>query len=291
MYLKVKEYDNGKPIIFGLNAMRTPFSVAVKALDIAPTAEAKKLVPEGSFVVSVGDDIRFLPRTRLKLATATNSASITLKAPSASFKIGDVIRAVAGYAELHLSGAAATGDIVTLRVNNVNYSATVEGTQTVAATAALVAALVIPDVTITQVGSTGKVILVAKDSFKLDVFSSSPALVANVYSTEPGYFGDAVLPLGTVLSIAAPNTAGERVITLAGNAAYVLPIDTPVGVTVDKYLGIYPEQLDLTELPVEHIAPIYHADGVYEANLPYCDSQLKRTLSGLNINKKFYANV
>lgn len=50
MYLKVKEYDNGKPIIFGLNAMRTPFSVAVKALDIAPTAEAKKLVPAGYIV-------------------------------------------------------------------------------------------------------------------------------------------------------------------------------------------------------------------------------------------------
>lgn len=291
MFLKVKEYDNGKPILFGLNAMRTPFSVAVKAADLENAADYRKVVPEGSFVVSVGGNIRFLPRTRLKTATATNSALVSLKTPSASFKVGDVLRAVAGYAEIHLSGAAATNDVVTLRVNGVNYSITVGPTQTIAAAAALVAGLTIPDVTLTQVGSTGKIIAVCKDSYKLDVLSSAPALVANVITTDPGYFGDAVLPLGTISSIAAANNAGERVVTLAGNAAYVLPENAPVGVDVEKFLGIYPEQLDLTELPVEHIAPIYHADGVYENNLPYIDNQVKRILHGLNINKKFYANA
>lgn len=290
MFLKVKEYDNGKPIIFGLNAMRTPFSVAVKAIDLEANADARKVVPEGSFVVSVGGNIRFLPRTRLKLATDTASPAVTLKTPSASFKVGDVLKAVAGYAELHISGTATGGDIVTLRVNGVNYSVTV-GTATPVATAALVAALAIPDVTLTHDGTTGKVVMVAKDSYKLDVTSSAAALSARIVSTDPGYFGDALLPLGSIQSIAAANPAGERVVTLAGNAAYVLPENTPIGIDVDKFLGIYPEQLDLTELPVEHIAPIYHADGVYQDNLPYIDNQVKRILHGLNINKKFYANA
>lgn len=291
MFLKVKEYDNGKPIIFGLNAMRTPYSVAVKATDVLTSFDSRKVVPEGSFVVSIGNEIRFLPRTRLKLATATNTNTVTLKAPCASFKVGDVLRAMAGYAVLIVDGTPATNDVVTLRINGVNYSVTVGATQTVAAVAALLAALVIPDVTLTQVGSTGRVIVTAKDSYKIDVLSSSNAMAVRINTTDPGYLGDCILPLGTISSIAAPNPAGERVVTLAGNSAYVLPVDSPIGVTVDKFLGIYPEQLDLTELPVEHIAPIYHADGVYENNLPYIDNQVKRTLHGLNIEKKFYANA
>lgn len=290
MFLKIKEYDNGKPIIFGLNAMRTPYSVAVKASDLTSNAEARKVVPEGSFVVSVGGEIRFLPRTRLKLATATNSPAVTVKAPCANFKVGDTLRAVAGYAEINLAGTYADDDILTINVNGTNYSVTASGDTNVTLAGKL-AALTIPNVTLTQVAGSGKVVAIAKDSYKLTVHCTGAGAFIQVNTTDHGYFGDYLLPLGTIASIGAANNAGERVLTLAANAAYVLPVNTPVGVDVEKFLGIYPEQLDLTELPVEHIAPIYHADGVYENNLPYCDNQIKRTLHGLNINPKFYANA
>jgi hypothetical protein len=290
-FLKVTEFENGKPILFGQNSSRTPFSVAVKAVDIQPNSQAKKVIAEGSFIAAVGSDIRVLPRTKAKNATATNSAIVALKAPCQTFKVGDVLRAMAGYAEINLSGAAATGDTVTVRVNRINYSITVAGTQTIAAAATLVAALTIPNVTLTQVGSTGKIIAVAQDSFSLAVTSSNAALVTTVTSTEPGFFGNQFLPLGTIQSISAANSSEERDITLSGNAAYVVPANTIIGVDVEKLLGVYPEQLDLTDLPVVHVAPVYHADGVYEKNLPYVDAQIKRVLHGLNINKQFYGNV
>lgn len=288
MYLKIAEYDNGKPILFGSNAMRTPFSVAVKGVDISDSANNRKLIPEGAFIVDIGGTVRFLPRTRLHAASATNSAVLTLKAPHFAFKVGDVVRAVAGYAHVDVTGTPTTGAVLTLRIDNVNYSVTTTASETtLASIATLLAGLTIPNVTLTASGS--RVTVIARDSYSISAYSSNPAVGLDVVSTEPGYFGECVMPLGTVLSIGAVDGNGNRPITLAGNAAYVLPANTPVGVTVNKFLGIFPEQLDLTDNPVQHIAPFFHADGVYENNLPYVDNQIKRQLHGLNICKKFYA--
>lgn len=298
MYLKVKSYDNGKPILFGLNCMRTPFSVAVKAVDVSADTDAKKNVTEGSFVVAIGSSIRFLPRTRVGAATAINSNQVTLKAPSFSFKVGDVLKAQAGYGTLEFHGTVATSDIITVQINGVNYSSVATATQT---TPGKLLTLWISDNTtalnaagiyVTQRGVDSELAsVVAKDSYAVNIQSTGAGLHGVLRSTSSGFLGASLVPLGTIASIAAPNAAGDRVATLAANASYVLPINSPVGVDVDKYLGIYAEPLDLTEFPQIHIAPIYHADGVYEANLPYCDLQIKRELAGLNINKRFYKNV
>lgn len=289
MYLKVQSFSNGKPILFGMNAARTPFSVALNASDIQFDAENRRTLPEGTFIAKIGSSVRPLPRTRTNAAVATNSAAVQLKVPNTAFKVGDVLRAVACQASVVLSGTPVEGDIVTVRVDNVNYSVTVDhpdDSPTLGFVATQIAALVIPGVTLTAIGSS--VLFTGTDSYKLTVHSSSPALITTVYSTDPGYLGANILPLGTIASIGAPDSQNRRTVTLAANAAYALPVNTPVGVEYSKLLGIYPDPLDFTEDPVIHIAPVFHCDGVYENNLPYCDKEIKRVLHGLNINSKFF---
>ena len=297
-YLKVKAYDTGKPILFGLNCMRSPFSVGIKAADILPDIDGKKNITEGSFVVAIGSTVRFLPRTRIAAVTALNSTQVTLKSPSFAFKVGDVLKAQSGFGTLRVQGVPAVGDILTIQIGGVSYSSVATVTQNTAGKLLTLwisdnnTALLAAGITVTQRGVESELVsIVANDSFAINTQSTGATLSARLESTTTGFLGSSLVPLGTIVSIAAANAAGDRVATLAANAGYVLPINSRVGVDVDKFLGIYPEQLDLSEIPVQHIAPIYHADGVYENNLPYVDSQIKRELVGLNINKRFYRNV
>lgn len=286
-FLKITSYGGDKAILFGSTNMSTPNSVSISATDVLANYKSEKYVPEGMFIADVAGTIRTLPRTKTKLATATNSRLVSLKAPCFNFKVGDVLKVIGGYAEILISGTVATGNVITVRTNNASYSVTIGGTQTAAAAAALVAGLTIPGVTLAQVGSTGKVALFSIDSYKLDV-SATGEIGISVATTEAGYFGDMVTPLGTIESIAAPNANDERVVTLVANATAVVPVGVSVGVDTNKVLGVFPNSLDLTETPVLHIAPYLMADGVYENNLPYVDGSIKRALPRLNIQKKFY---
>lgn len=297
MFLTVKHYSNGKPIIYGLNSMKSPFSGIIEAADIQADATGRKKVSEGMFLVGVGSKMRFLPRTRIKTAITTANNTVTLKSPSFSFLVGDVLYGKSGHAKVNLVGTPTAGDIITLRIDDTNYSTTVPATPTLTSTAAQVvtnnAAALLADKGVTITASAGTINVLGTDSHSISVHSSAGALQLLVSTTLPGYLGDAVLPLGTILSIGTANAEGERVVTLAANAAYGLPADAVVGVTVneDGYLGIYPDPLDFTDLPREAVAPIYGADGVYEKNLPYIDKQLKREFYQLNIKKRFYANT
>lgn len=291
MYLTVKHFQAEKPILYGLNNMRAPYGVSITNDLVQANAEGNKEVPEGSFLVSdTAGKVRFLPRTRLKAATATNSTAVSLKTPSFSFKTGDVLY---GYSEgtVTLSGTIASGNIVTIEVNNVAYSVAATDTSLATTAAAFVtanaAAMLTAGITVAQVGSTATLSLMGNDSYKVRT-ACSVGTCSVTFNGEDGYLGRGITPLGTIASIGAANAAGERVVTLASNASTVLPINTIVGVKVEKYLGIYPDALDLTKSPVEHLAPIVEADGVYESNLPYVDLQLKREFDSLRINKYFY---
>lgn len=294
-YLKVRKFVNDKPILFGLNSnYSAPFSVSLADTEVRKDSDGYRSVPEGVFIVNVAGTTRVLPRTRLGAATATNSPLVTLKAPSFQFKVGDVLSSKAGYGKLVFSGTFAEGDVYTVLIEDTTYSVTAPANPTADnvvdafITAHGADLLSEKGITATQVGTTGTITLVSTESYKVDTASSSAVAGVKLESTEAGYLGDNILPLGTIASIADPNNAEQRVVTLAANAAYVLPTNTPVGVNVSKYLGIYPHHLDLLEDPIVHIAPITKADGVYEANLPYIDAQLKRIFRDLNINKYFY---
>lgn len=303
-FIRVQKFNNGKPIIFGLNRIATPYSVVAKDSVVLPNADSLKLVTEGSFVAQVGNEVRFLPRTRVKgtsgagniNGTATNSAQLTLKAPSFSFKVGDVLYPQGCYGELVFAGTFTAGDVYTVRVGTANYSITAPASPTAATVAALfvsthATALLAAGVMATQRGSSGSVSLFGTDSYPVATASSSGSVSITLNTTDTGYLGDSILPLGTILSIGPASASGERVITLVANAAYVIPANAILGVAIDKHLGIYPEPLDLTAEPIQHIAPIAECDGVYEQNLPYVDEQLKRIHTQLYINKRFYKVV
>lgn len=296
MYLKIEEYTNGKPILYGLNSMRAPYGVTMTNEEIQADADSKKSVPEGMFIVGVGDKIRFLPRARTTAAVTTASNVVSLGAPSQFFLPADILYFVAGYAEITFAGAVAASDTVGIKVGKNVYTVTSAGTSlaTLAAdfvTANAVELLAAEGVTVTQKGSSATLIFAGTDNLPLAHYTSNGATQVLINSTEAGYLGDHIIPLGTIASVGAPDVSGVRAITLLANAAYDVPSGCPVGVMVDKYLGIYPDPLDFTRTPREHVAPIVEADGVYEQNLPYCDGQLKRIFSDLRINKRFYRNV
>lgn len=290
MFLKIKKFNAEVPILYGLNSMRAPYGVNMVADDILMDAEGQKTVPEGMFIVEVDGDVRFLPRTRLKVAAATNSPNITIKSPTCSFKTGDTLFAGA-YGRVVFGGSVAASDVITLRIGNVSYSVTSAGTSLTAIPGLFVtahaAALSARGITITALGSTSTLEVKATDVYVVSGMSSAGTLTVTT-STPNGEAGMFMMPIGSILSIGAEQADKSRVITLAANAAYSLPADSPVGVRVDKYIGIYPDALDFTEEPLRHVAPIVEADGVYESNLPYVDASLKREFEQLRINKSFY---
>lgn len=300
MYIQEKTFSNGKPILFGLgNAMRTPYSVALSKQDIKPDANGEYIVNEGSFICTKGTAVRWLPRAIAKGthntnadATATNSKLLTLKTPNFAFKEGDVLHAVAGYGLVTAVGAFVTGEVVTLRINDVNYSFTVAGTQTAAAVAAGLAALSFEaGITVTQLGSGATISIYADDAYKVEVITTSVSGTLVLTSTEPGYLGDNLVALGTIETVGTPNNAGERLVSLVDNAAYVVPANCRIGIKVDRVLGLYPDPLDFTKEPVQHLAPIVEAAGVYQANLPYVDLQLKRDQDKLYMEERFWGGT
>ncbi len=185
MYLKVKEYGNGKPILYGLNSMRAPFGCMMRATDIQPDANGKKAVTEGQFVVEVAGSTRFLPRAKTigtfasnTMATATNANTVRVAAPCNQFKPGDVLFAVAGFMELVFGGTFTAGDTLSVSINNVVYAVTVPASPTaqsvaIAFVTANDTALRAVGIVATVKGASGTVQMYATDSWKVDVFSSN----------------------------------------------------------------------------------------------------------------------
>jgi hypothetical protein len=295
MFLKTESYDNGKPIIYGLNQMRAPYGVTMTSEKIQMDIEGHKSIPEGSFIVGVGNSVRFLPRARTKTAVITSAPTITFSSPAQTFVTGDVVHVLGGFAEVAFAGAIATGDTVGVKIGDVLYGVTSPGTGLPALAAAFVtanaAALTAAGINVTQKGASATLVIVAKESHPIAYYASNGATTVTVSTTEPGFLGDHILPLGTISVVGPVLVDGSRAVTLAANAAYNVPVGCSIGVMVDRYLGIYPDPLDFTRTPKEHIAPIVECDGVYEQNLPYVDEQIKRRFNDLRINKRFYRKV
>jgi hypothetical protein len=299
MYLTNQKFiKNGKAIIYSA----APKKVAIDGVELFPTdlqlnTEGLAVAPEGSFIATTGTQgslrARFLPRTRLAAATLTNSATIQLVAPCAQFKVGDVLYAKHSYAKVKFIGTFATGDIITARIADVTYSATVGSTQTGAGALADFitangAALLTAGITIAQISSTAAADVYATDSYDIYFATNGAAGTVVVETTEAGYLGNNLTPLGTILAIANEDpTTFVRVVTLAANAAQALPVGTIVGIDVVEVLGLYPDPVDLTNEPVRHFAVISEVAGIYQNNLPYIDNQLKR-LFGLHLHIKPY---
>ena len=299
MYLTTQKFvRQGRAIVYNAAAKKVAIDgVQIKSVDILTNTEALKIVPEGSFIAHVGTAgdyaARFLPRTRLAAATLTNSATVSLAYPNAQFKVGDVLFAKHCYALVKFIGTFATSDVITARIGGVTYSATVGATQTGAGAVAdfitaNAAALLAAGITIAQVGGTAAATIYANDSYDVFFNTSGAAGQVLVVTTDAGYLGNNLTPLGTILAISEENaTTLVRTVTLAANAAQALPINSIVGIDVAEVLGLYPDPVDLTGEPVRHFAVISEIAGIYQNNLPYIDKQLKR-LFGLHLHIKPY---
>lgn len=293
MYLKTESYLGGKPILFGQTASRTPYSVAVKASDILPDANGKRLVPEGSFVVSIKGEIRFLPRARVVGNLNSASPNITVASPCSFFKPGDDIFLYFG-AGIQFSGTPVAGDVVFLNIGGLYQEITATEGMTLLQLCQAIASLNFPGYGL-GVSNVGRVNIQGTDHFAVTVGlktqSINSTLLGYTVPDKTSRYKDFSRVM-TIDSISSPNNQGNRVITLTQNSFFTTTLPGQViGVPVDKFIGIYPEPLDFTKEPVKHIAPIYHADGVYEKNLPYIDGSIKLELPGLNIEKRFYANT
>ena len=296
MYLRTKSYGEGQPILFGSNARRTPFSVALKAEDVLADSNGKKYVPEGAFIADINGEIRILPRTRIVGNLNATSNLLTIKSPCMSFKPGDELYLYGGLSIL-LTGTPVEGDTIFIRINKTLQSITVGASPTLLGVCNAIAALSFPGVVL-AVNNVGRIAIQSTDYFSIAVTvrtaSINSTLTATSSTNNTGYSSGSypARPFGTIQSIGSPNNNGERVVTLTDNSTLTTTLPNQlVGVAVDKLLGVYPDPLDFTDTPVIHLSPVFHADGVYESNLPYCDAQIKRELHGLNINKKFYATT
>lgn len=299
MYLTTTKITrNGKAIIYNAAAKKVAINgVQIKSADILLDSEGLATVPEGSFVAHVGTagnyDARFLPRTRLTAATATDSATVSLKYPCSQFKVGDVLSARHCFAQVKFTGTYATGDVITARIAGVTYSATVGATQTGAGALADFitangAALLDAGVTIAQVASGATATIYGNDSYPVYFQSSGANSHIVLNTTDAGFLGNNLTPLGTILAIGAENpTTKVRSVTLAANAAQAIPANSIVGIETAEVLGLYPDAVDLTGEPVRHFAVISEIAGIYQNNLPYIDLSLKR-LFGLHLNIKPY---
>ena len=299
MYLTTTKITrNGKAIIFNGSAKKVAINgVELKSADLLLDSEGLAVAPEGSFIAHVGTAgdyaARFLPRTRLNAATLTNSATISLKFPCSQFKVGDVLSARHCFAQIKFTGTYATGDVIAARVAGVTYFATVGATQTGAGALADFitangAALLTAGVTITQIASGATADIYGNDSYPVYFQSSGSNSHIVLNTTDAGFLGNNLTPLGTILAISTENvTTKVRTVTLAANAAYAVPSGAIVGIEVAEVLGLYPDAVDLTGEPVRHFAVISEIAGIYQNNLPYIDLQLKR-LFGLHLNIKPY---
>jgi len=296
-YLTTQTFTRqGRVIIYNAAAKKVAINgVEIKSVDVLRNTAGLVVVPEGSFIAHTGTagnlDARFLPRTRLAAPVLTNSAVISLVAPNAQFKVGDVLFAKHCYAQVKFTGTYATSDVITARIAGVTYSATVGGTQTgagavIAFVTANAAALLARGITFAQIGGTAAATIYATDSHAIYFESSGAASAIVVNTPEAGFLGDNLVPLGTVLALSNENaTTFVRTVTLAANAAYALPVGAIVGINTVEILGLYPDPVDLTNEPVRHFAVISEIAGIYQNNLPYVDAQLKR-LFGLHLNIK-----
>jgi hypothetical protein len=221
MYLKVKDFENGKPILYGQNQSRTPFGVNLRDQDVQFDAKGHRTVPEGSFVVEIGGETRFLPRAKTTTLISTSSTQVTVTGPSQSFKDGDTVYYQAGYAKVAIDGTIAANDTFTLEINGLAYTYTAAGTSipnlvTLMASGGpvnigfggVVTNHTIQGVKATAQGST--LLLQGIDAYSLRVSCSSGNARMTVLTTEPGFLGDCIIPIGTIQSIALDAATGTH---------------------------------------------------------------------------------
>lgn len=278
VYLSHKKFGREKNIFMYPNNNEANRNAAINNDTIALNAEAKRYVPEGLFVATVGNETRYLPRATVSTATSTGSAAVVCS-PAQIFKASDVLYVVEPYATVTIGGTVAINDIVTVTVDG--YALAVTATTTVLADlVAAVKAAINADNVLNQkvfaLTAGSDVYIFAKDgvsTYAIAVAETSAAVTVAIGGSATALgFGAA---LGTVASVATDGVT----VTLSGNAAAVVPVGTHIGVrTISEVLGVDPHQRDYTDAETQTIGVYDISSGVRENFLPYIDGDIKRRL-------------
>lgn len=260
-------------------------NVQVDADKITPNATGEKLISAGTFVASVDDVIRFLPRAKVTTAFGTGSTTGVVT-PSQVFVAGDVLSVVEPQATVTIGGTVAADDTVTITIDNKEITVTATTTTLADLVALAVTAINTNPITkdIVKAISSGGVIYL----YAIDGISTYTIAVAKVGTNVTVAVGGsatkfAYVSVGTVSSV-APTTG---TITLTGNASVVVPIGANIGVRVDTVLGLDNHDREFNYQVVQHFGLYTGSDGVKENLLPYIDGDLKRRFNRINFNTKF----
>lgn len=282
-----------KPIFYNLNHHKTPYTVDVYGTDILADENGDKQLPPGMFVVKIAEVARFLARSTVATAFSTSSTSGKLNTPFQTFKVNDVLHLVEPFGTIALGGTYLNTEIVKVTIGGYVLNV-VTGSTDNAVIGNTVAAAINANPSIYALvraisDNAGTIYLYGRDGITAHTLvvaarnaADSGASAAGTATASASTLTVSNTAIGTITAIATDGT-----VTLAANAGINVPVGARVGVRFTQALGLYGHSIDFKVKPVNTIAPVVEATGVYETNLPYIDEDLRRRFPQLLINKKF----
>jgi len=245
---------------------------------ISRDTEGKRIIKAGSFVAKKANGtFRVLPRVKVATYVSTGSPLIQGTVYPQVFVAGDV---------LTIQGTFVVFDIAAMTAGTITYNGrTVSVTPTGAGSTGAATTLFASEFANTFLGNTFYFVADATNS-ALYVFSkdgiSLPTLTADgtviqgrgTDSDDPVTLAYDDTTIGTVSYVDEAN--GNIVLT--GNAAFAVPTDVPIGVTVQEVYGLLNNSYALTtERPNYDVGLISKAQ-VFLSGLPYYDNTIATDL-------------
>jgi len=266
-----------KGIWAATEGQKIPFNKSIDDSFFQADANGRKIIQAGNWFGSIPGStlVRVLPRANLTALTSTGAATITV-AEAQRFKVGDVLVAPP-LATATFALTWANGDIANIIYGNGSTAShTVAGFTTLTALATAAAASYNADTRFAKLFvaiAAGVVVYV----FPRD-FATTPAFATSVTVAGGGTFAASGASFVAGLSVGTINTAGINtttdVLTLAANAARVLPIGFPVLVRTSIPIGLSFGPVDLISGATgSHIA-LATGGSVYQARLEYFDGEI-----------------
>jgi len=276
-------FTNEKNVFHFASGNEVGHNLSVTNAAIQADANGKKTVPEGLFVALVGADYRYLPRATVTTAVSASSPTV-VATPSQIFKVGDVLYSVEPTATVTLTGTVAAAETVTVTIGGIAVVTTAVTTvlaDLIALTAANINASPNLAGTIRAIVSGGIIYLYVVDGVTRPTLTISDVSSA-IGSAVSGAVFDYQATLGTVSAI----VASTNTITLAANAAYVVPVGGHIGVKVSEVYGLDSHQRDFTIYTTQEFGVYNASSGVRENILPYIDGDLKRRFPKMLFSSK-----
>ncbi len=277
------------PVLATQDGLRSPRGVDLDPALVSQYAGAKnilqKILPPGVFAAAVPGSTKYraLPRTKLRVASATNSPTLQVAKHTAQlFVAGDTLTACVPFAQITFAAAYLAGETVTISLKGRTFTyvvptpAPANNDLLVADIATKLAKSALNGV-VDAVASAGGLLFLISSIDEATAFTVAETSTAGTALPASGNlaYGGAV---GTVQSVTYNPDTDAHSITLTANAALALPVGMPVGDL--RYspanLGMMTPNTGLDLLWDENTyVACFTSATVYGPRLPYWDGQLK----------------